>query len=567
MWRATLGVAPQAGGDDPDARVYRQIVDQAFDLRIRVGRDGRIVLCPEECARLVGCHAEDLLGQPFTTLVHPRDGAIVGQYLARVRRSRASVSFVVRVRIAQRRWRRFELVAAAAVSGHDTLIVGREARATRSVAAEANAATDALTGLPLRGAHLERLERALARARREQLVLAIYVVDLDRFALVNDELGRDVGDAVLREQGRRIAAVFAGHGEAGRGDGDEFLAYAWAAGGADEALLLAHDIRIALASPVSVGEHEIFSTASVGIALYPRDGNERSRLLDGAVAAMHQAKRSQGDRHAFVDALPGRKSSRLLLDAALRNAVGNGELELYYQPVISLEDESLLGCEALVRWHHPERGLLMPDEFLDISEETGTILELGAWVLRGACDQVTAWRAEGIDAIQLSVNVSARQLREEHFADLVTWVLEAAHLDPGRLILEITESIAVRLAEYETRLLHVLRSAGIGLAIDDFGMGHASLAYLKHLPVNRVKIDKAFVQGAPASPIDAAIVRGIVMMAREMGIDVVAEGVETREHVEPLRAAGCTKAQGFLYAPALSAAQFAAFAAASRRKR
>ncbi|MDE2571242.1 MAG: GGDEF domain-containing protein [bacterium] len=562
--------APQRNPIDGDGehRLYRQIVDEAFDLRVRLGRDGRVLLCPADAAKRLGYSPDQMLGQPLGAFVHPKDAALVDGGLERLQRRGGSVSLELRIRDAHGHWRRFEAFGVAAVAGAgETLLVGRELRGRRAAAPDRLrdlSPRDALTGLPVRPAYLQLLERALARAERESLHLAVFVVDLDRFALVNDELGRGVGDAVLVDQATRLSQIFSGRGELGRGDGDEFIAFAWVREGVDEALMLAHDVRGAISAPVTVDGKEIFSTASVGIALYPVDGRHVSRLVDGAVAAMHQAKRGEGDCHAFFGALSGRKFGRLSLDAGLRNAVSNGELELFYQPLIGVEDHRLIGCEALVRWRHPEHGLLMPDEFLEVSEETGTILSIGAWVLRTACEQVTAWRRAGLGDLRLAVNVSARQLREERFADLVTWVLSVAHLDARALTLEITESVAVRLAEQDTSSLRGLRNAGVDLAIDDFGMGHASLSYLKHLPVNQVKIDKAFVQGSISNVIDAAIVRGIITMAREMELRVVAEGVETEEHAAFIREAGCHEVQGYLYAPPLSSEDFARFAEAAK---
>lgn len=553
-------------GEDPESRLYRRIVDETFELRLRVGRDARVVLCPEDVARSLGYTPHEMLGQPLIAFVHPRDAKGLGKGLERLRREDSPISLSLRLRDATGRWRLFEAHAMAAVAGgDDLLLVGREVRASENSTfnhVREQAPRDPLTGLPTREAYLQLLERALLRAEREGLHLAVFVIDLDRFALVNDELGRAVGDAVLREHARRLEGVFASHGALGRGDGDAFIAFAWIRENADEALLLAHDVRSAFAAPVDVDEHEIFSSASVGIAFYPNDGRHVSRLVDGATAAMHHAKRSDGDTHAFFGALCGPKMGKLTIDAGLRNAVGNGELEVFYQPVVALDGGGLIGCEALVRWRHPEHGLLMPDEFLEVSEETGTILSIGAWVLRTACQQVSAWKSEGLGDIRLAVNVSARQLREQRFADLVTWVLSVTHLDPALLTLEITESVAVRLAEQDTSSLRGLRNAGVDLAIDDFGMGHASLSYLKHLPVTRVKIDKTFVQGCVRNAVDAAIVRGILTMAREMGLGAIAEGVESEEHAAFLRAAGCLEAQGYLYSAPLSAQDFVRYAAA-----
>ena len=561
--KPTNGAAP-----DSDGRLYERIVDEVFDLRVRVARDGRLMLWPSDSAARLGYRPDDMLGRPFTSLLHPRDAGMVGKGLDRLQQQGDPISFSARMRDAEGRWRRFRAIAVTAVAGSgETLIVGREVRRHGDAAIDRlrqDAPRDHLTGLPSRIAFQHHLDRAVERAEREHLQLAVFVMDIDRFAVVNDELGRPVGDAVLSEHARRLGELFARCGEIGRGDGDEFIALAWIRDGADEATLLAHDVRSALSAPVLVDGHEIFSTASVGIALYPADAVQVGRLVDGAVAAMHHAKRSEGDRHAFFAALSERRLGRLSLDAGLRNAVGNGELELAYQPVVDVASGALVGCEALIRWRHPEHGLLMPDEFLAVSEETGSILSIGAWVLRTACDQVSRWRLAGLGALRLAVNVSARQLREERFADLVSWVLGVTHLESRDLTLEITESVAVRVAEQDASSLRGLNNAGIALSIDDFGMGHASLAYLKHLPISQVKIDKAFVQGSVHSQVDAAIVRGIIAMARDMGLGVVAEGVETEEHAAFVRAAGCREVQGYLYAAPLWPADFERFALARR---
>ena len=418
---------------------------------------------------------------------------------------------------------------------------------------------DSLTNLPNRSLFDDRLRQALARADRGD-GFALCFIDLDRFKLINDSLGHAAGDAVLVEVARRLGAICRGGDTLARLAGDEFVMLLEGMGDAGAATGVARRILAALASPVQAGGRDIDVAASLGLALYPDDGNDMASLLSNADAAMYAAKAAGRNTFRFYDeAMNRRASQRLALETDLRRAVARQQLELFYQPQIHSVDGRLAGVEALLRWRHPERGLVSPIEFIPLAEEAGIITELGEWALAEAARQIVDWRRRGIAVPRMAVNLSPRQFHAADLADRVEHILAAAGAPSEWIELEITESAAMAHPEGAVRVLHRLRERGIQVAMDDFGTGHSSLAMLRTLPLNVLKLDRGFVQHLPDSETDAAVASAVVTLARRLGLSVVAEGVETDAQQKFLANIGCDILQGFLFSPPLPRAELEAW--------
>jgi diguanylate cyclase (GGDEF)-like protein len=428
---------------------------------------------------------------------------------------------------------------------------------------------DSLTGLPNRPSYKDRLARALAEARRERRKVGAFFIDLDNFGRINDTLGHELGDQLLRHVGERLHECCTqadDAGEAAAGDpsaevarlgGDEFTVLLTGIDDADDAVALARRILSTLTPPVPLGTHEVFITASIGIALYPVDGEDVETLLTHADTAMYEAKSQGGNGYQiFSRTMNATAMQRLTLETDLRRALEREELVLHYQPIVRADTGAITGAEALVRWQHPSLGLLLPSEFIPIAEENGLIVPLGEWVLRTACAQNRAWQDAGFAPLRIAVNLSSRQIRQGTLVTTVRAALEAAGLDPRWLSLELTESVLMERQHEAVAALHRLRALGVQLSIDDFGTGYSSLSYLKHFPVDSLKIDRTFVRDLIAVPDDAAITAAVIAMAHALELKVVAEGVETHEHLAFLRGQGCDEVQGHLVGRAVPADRF-----------
>jgi predicted signal transduction protein with EAL and GGDEF domain len=340
----------------------------------------------------------------------------------------------------------------------------------------------------------------------------------------------------------------------GRQGGDEFVVVLSDLGREDEAALVAEKILGALAAPLYLQGRELFISASVGVAIYPRDGQDTETLIKAADTALFRAKDQGRNTYCFFTAeMNANVLARLELERDLRHALERNELVLHYQPQYSLADGRIIGAEALVRWRHPERGLVSPAKFIPIAEETGLIEEIGAWVLHTACTQMQSWRNAGSDVPRVAINLSARQFHRRQLAEQVASILGQTGLPPDYLELELTESMLMHDAESAADILGDLKRLGVSLAVDDFGTGYSSLAYLKRFPIDRLKIDRSFVCSLPEDQEDAALVRAIVSLAGSLALEVIAEGVETVEQRDFLRARGCDLAQGYLFAAPMAA--------------
>jgi diguanylate cyclase (GGDEF)-like protein/PAS domain S-box-containing protein len=407
---------------------------------------------------------------------------------------------------------------------------------------------DALTGLPNRALLADRFAQMIVQARRRGAQLGALFVDLDEFKLVNDSLGHGAGDELLKDIARRLQASVRSGDTVARIAGDEFAIVLADLTRPEDAAVVAQKLIEALADPVDVRGHEVFVTASVGIALFPTDGNDAEALLAAADAAMYRAK--QAGRNSFQFYTPEinqRTKARAVLGRELRRALEREEFRLVYQPKFELKTERASGAEALLRWQHPTRGVVLPSEFIPMLEESGLIVQVGEWVLRRTCADIVAWQARGARVLPIAVNLSARQFRQLDLAARIRSIVDSAGVAPELLELEITESQLMQDPDHAIRAMRSLAAAGIRLAIDDFGTGYSSLAYLTRFPLSALKIDRSFVAGILQQVGDATIVRTIIEMAHTLGLAVIAEGVENEGQKHFLRGLGCEQAQGFLF--------------------
>ena len=415
---------------------------------------------------------------------------------------------------------------------------------------------DALTGLPNRHLFQDRLAQTVGQAARGGGAMAVLFIDLDRFKLVNDAQGRDAGDRLLREAARRLSESVRAGDTVGRFGGDEFGVVLANLGKPGDASLVAQKIIDALARPVELDGHETYITASIGISVYPADGAQPEALLANADAAMYRAK-EQGRNHYeyFTREMNERALRWVRMQTETRRALERGEFQVHYQPKVELATGKICGFEALLRWQHPDKGLVPPSEFIPVLEETGLIVPAGQWVMRTACAQIKAWREAGLPSTPIAVNLSARQFQQKDLEDSICRVLRESAVAPPLLQFELTESLLMGDPEAAARTLLGLKELGVRLSVDDFGTGYSSLAYLKRFAVNELKIDRVFIRDIVADPDDAAITLAIINLAHSLDLEVVAEGVETEAQVNFLRSHGCDQMQGYYFAAPCSADQ------------
>jgi diguanylate cyclase (GGDEF)-like protein/PAS domain S-box-containing protein len=407
---------------------------------------------------------------------------------------------------------------------------------------------DALTGLPNRVLIEDRLEQVLALARRHDRAVAVMMVDLDRFKDVNDTFGHRIGDQVLVAAARHLESCLRKSDSVGRMGGDEFVIVLGEVQDFRGAARVAQRILAAFAKPFHVEGHEVRSGLSIGISVRPVDGDDVEALLKHADAAMYRAKAASGSTFQFFEpGMAAAAAERAVLETSLRHAIDRRELALHYQPQVALGSGNIIGVEALIRWKHPERGMVNPGQFIPLAEETGLIVPLGEWVLREACVQARSWRDSGLPPFRVAVNLSARQLRQRDLVEMIASVLHETGFSPTRLELEVTETGAMEDPERAVATLRRIRELGVRVALDDFGVGHCSLAYLRRFPIDTLKIGQPFTQEAPANEQHAAMLTAMVEMGRTVGVrTVVAECVETREQLDLVRRIRCDVAQGYL---------------------
>jgi diguanylate cyclase (GGDEF)-like protein/PAS domain S-box-containing protein len=415
---------------------------------------------------------------------------------------------------------------------------------------------DVLTGLPSRTLFQDRLGQALTSANRHESKLAVLLLDLDDFKNINDSLGHNAGDQLLKQFATRLAGSLREGDTAARLGGDEFVAILDNVASEEDATLVAQKILKLNIEPFTIDGHKLFVTCSIGISFYPKDGEDAETLLKNADAALYRAKDLGRNNAQFCSAEMNAKAlQRLTLENNLRHALERQEFLLHYQPRVDLHSGEITGMEALVRWQHPEQGLIPPGRFIPAAEDSGLIVPLGAWVLHTACAQNKAWQATGLKPVCMAVNLSARQFRQQDLVEVVTRILQETGLDAAYLELELTESMVMQNVETTIATLTRLKAIGVKFSIDDFGTGYSSLSYLKRFPIDYLKIDQSFVRDISTDPDDAAITKTIISMAHDLGLRVIAEGVETQEQETFLRLHHCDEMQGYLFSKPVSAEQ------------
>jgi diguanylate cyclase (GGDEF)-like protein len=408
---------------------------------------------------------------------------------------------------------------------------------------------DVLTGLPNRTMFQQQLDQAFRAVQGNGGLFALHCLDLDQFKAINDTLGHPAGDALLVEAGQRVRQAARGHFVARLG-GDEFVVIQSVGDDRNAIDRLAREILETMAQPLSIDGNEFAPSTSIGIAIAPQDGEEGGTLLRNADLALYRAKEAgRGTFAFFEESLNQRAQERRQIESDLRLALDRGEFELFYQPLFDLEQNCICSFEALLRWRHPQRGLVSPVEFIPVAEDTGLIVPIGAWVIKEACSRAASWP----ENVRIAVNVSAVQFHRGALHETILRALADTGLAPNRLEIEITESIFLDGGETTLRLLHALRTLGVRVALDDFGTGYSSLSYLQSFPFDKLKIDRSFIQNLLTREGASAIVRAITELAHALGIETTAEGVEETAQLMELRAHGCSSVQGFLFAEPMTA--------------
>jgi len=413
---------------------------------------------------------------------------------------------------------------------------------------------DALTELPNRALLLDRLNQSLARARWHQRLVAVLFIDLDRFKTINDTLGHEVGDRLLQQLGERFGRSVREGDTVARFGGDEFAILLDDVASDKDVGMVAQKVLDALTPPFTIDGQNLYITASIGVSLFPGDGDDTGTLLKNADIAMYRAKELGKNNYQFYSAdMSARAFERLSLETSLRHALEHNEFRLYHQPQIDTSSGAIIGVEALLRWQHPDFGLVPPAEFISLLEETGLIVPVSDWMFRTACEQLCAWHAAGWPMLRMAVNLSPRQFQADGLVAMVERTLASVGCDPGLIELEITENVLLRHTAATLDILDGLRTLGVGMAIDDFGTGYSSLSYLRRHAIDTLKVDRSFVRDIPDDPDDSAITSAIISLAQSLNLDVIAEGVETGTQREFLRERGCHLMQGYLFSRPLPA--------------
>jgi diguanylate cyclase (GGDEF)-like protein/PAS domain S-box-containing protein len=552
---------------EESAHVFRVLFDRSDDGLLICAEGGRVLACNPAAERLIGSPAGSIVGTNAADWLAPG-----------VDRS-AEQGFPVKTGEVAAQRRGGGEPFAAAVEVHEThqdgqaryIVSVRDLTDQRQTQEKLQylANFDSLTGLPNRALFRDRLAQAMERARRSGQAMALMFLDLDRFKVVNDSLGHEVGDKLLCHVATTLTQCLRQVDSIGRDvpgepftlsrlGGDEFTVIVENVGGSEDAAMVARRLLDALSLPFPVGDEELHVSASIGISMYPMDDVDLDGMIRHTDMAMYRSKSLGRNTYSFFsDDLNAAVSARLSLEGNLRRALERKEFCLYYQPKADLTTGQVTGVEALLRWHCPGRGMVPPDRFIAVLEDTGLIVPVGAWVIRAACKQLGEWDRLGLPKISLAVNLSARQLRHPYLVAMVEDTLRETGIDPARLELELTESLLMEDTDTNKAVLASFARLGVRLAIDDFGTGHSSLSYLRRLDVDTLKIDRSFVTEIPHDAEDCAIATAILALGHSLQMKVVAEGVETQEQADFLRNLGCTEMQGWLLSRALPSSQVA----------
>ena len=544
---------------------FRALVEKSWSGVALLDRNFRFSYLGSSTDRILGYEEEDLLGRDFLSFIHRRERDAAAKSFAALAAEPFSESQgELRFLHQNGTWVWLEgfaqnllddpRVAAIIINYRD--ITQRKATEKQL---EYQSYYDALTGLPNRLLFRDRVVNAIAHAQQQRNSLAVMYLDLDHFKLVNDALGHVIADALLAEVARRLEEAVRPLDTVSRLGSDEFTILLADVGSSDAVAPIAGRILHAISRPFLIDGHEIFMTASIGASLFPTDGDDADTLFRCADSAMHRAKElGRNQSQLFLTSMNDRYTRRLALEQRLHRAIEREELVVHYQPVWDRARRRFVSLEALVRWNHPERGLLPPTDFIDLAEQAGLIVPIGEWVLRTACAQLREWHTQGID-LRVGVNVSAYQIQHTDIVASVKRILDASGVDPKMLELEITESVALQNLDLTMDVLEQIRARGVRIVVDDFGTGQSSLIYLQRFPIDAIKIDKGFVQDVAEDEAAAAIVSYVINLAHAMRLEVIAEGVETEAQYSFLRHYACDLMQGYLFSEPLAAEDVPAF--------
>ena len=555
---------------------YRSLLDGIEDYAVfLLDPDGKIVSWNAGAQRMHGYTAEEIVGQNFSRLFPPEDVqrrrpqmilhlADLGErYQAEIPRARRDGStFIGEVAVTALRDSSGKLRGFSKISrdlttrkeAEHNLVVAKEKIADLASLAE----HDPLTGLPNRLLLNDRINQAISLAHRHAGKVAVLFLDLDGFKHINDSLGHSVGDEVLCSVAKRLLACVRSPDTASRNGGDEFILVLQEMVEPNQAAVTARRVLQVLAGPHRIRDLELHVSASIGVSVYPEDGPDAETLIKNADTAMYQAKADGRKQFRFFTPQMNESAvERLSIEEGLRSALEHCEFTLHYQPKIDVKTGAVIGAEALIRWEHPVRGQLPPSTFIPIAEETGLILPIGAWVLREACQQAQCWQDAGLSAGGMAVNVSSIQFQDEGFIKDLTSILRDTGLDPNRLELEVTESVLMKNTEAAEASLKSIRDLGVRVSVDDFGTGYSSLSYLRRFTLDALKIDQSFLRKVHVAPDNSIIVSAIIGLGRAIGLQVIAEGVETAEQLAFLQANHCDEAQGYFFSRPVTAGEFA----------
>jgi len=546
----------------------RAIMDTVLDGIVTIDEDGTILNANLSVERIFGYSLSEVVGANVAVLMPEPDasrhdgylksymatgiGTIIGIGREVMGKRKDGVLFPIHLSISELRVEKRRLF-----TGTIRDLTENKELAKR-VAYLAN--HDPLTDLPNRSLLSDRLGQAVAAARAAGQHVAVLTIDLDGFTTINDSLGHDAGNTLLRETGRRLALGVGSAGTAARLAGDEFAVVLPQLADLEDVSRTVEHIRTLLAKPHMVHGSELVIPVDMGVSVYPRDGEDALDLLRNAEMALHSVKRQVDERLGFFDAaMSYAVTERLTLERSIKDALKAGQFELFFQPQVDLGSYALVGAEALIRWRHPELGIIAPDKFIPVAEETGLIVPMGTWVLQSACRHLQQWARQGITGLRLGVNVSSRQFREQNLPDIVADAIAEAGVDARHLDLELTESMLMADGEGTLKMLRALAKLGVTLSIDDFGTGYSSLAYLKRFPINTVKIDRAFVRDLEQDEDSRVIVNAIISLAHSLSLKTIAEGVETEAQASLLARHGCDEIQGYMIGRPLQLSDFITF--------
>ena len=539
-------------------KVLYQCVDNAADMRESLGQDWDIVIADDATPKFGSLEALQILKQSCKDIPFIIYSGDMSERAAAAAMHDGVQDYVRKGHVAR---------LAPVVKRELRNAAARRARAQAEFMLHQLSCYDAVTGLANRKLFCEQVGGLLPGVAAARGIGAIYVVKVDRFARINHAAGYAEGDRMLQQAGERLRRCATGGELVARLAGERFALFSRHLASRSDAKAYARYVMESFREPFRSGNMEFYLSVSVGIALFPDDGMEASTLLVNAEsAASHARHRSASKYSCYANDIAQRACRHVVLEAALRRAVERDELVLHYQPIVRLSDEQIIGMEALIRWNHPEHGLLYPDQFIPVADESGIIVDIGEWVLREACRQMKALHQRGFPSLLLSVNVSAVQFLQPLLPQQVDAALEASGIDPGRVELEITETVLMQEVDATSLTLHAMKERGLSISVDDFGTGYSSLNYLKRFPIDILKIDRTFTRDIVCSEHDYAIVRAIAALAHSLELCVVAEGVESEEQLAMLRRERCDRGQGFFFSKPLALPELTAFLACEARQ-